>query len=258
MNHEKKNNILAIAGTVSFHALLLLVFMNFALRTPLPLPDEEGVEVSLGNSDAGMGTRQQPVAQPAPVSRTKPLPPGEELVTQKTEETPAIPAQKEIKKEPKPQPRPQPQPNPEPEPPRVDPRAMYRGKTQETQTDQGGSTTSQVGDRGRPDGSPDGPSHEGSGGAEEGISYNLSGRSATLLPRPDYPSREQGRVVVTIWVDREGRVVRSLPGSQGTTTSDPALRKAADEAALRTRFSPDPSAPHEQKGAITYIFLRQN
>ena len=94
-------------------------------------------------------------------------------------------------------------------------------------------------------------------GAGDGISYNLS-EDLDNLPKPDYPSREQGKVVVTIWVNREGKVVRASSGAQGTTTSDPSLRRAAEQAAIKTRFSPSPDSPDEQKGVITYIFLRQN
>ena len=265
MSEEKKNKVIAIAGTALFHAVLLLVFILLALRTPLPLPGEEGVEVNLGYTDAGMGRVQQPVPQPAaaPAPRPQPTPQREELATQTTEESVAIPAQKEEKKEPKPEPvkpepKPEPEPEPEPETPKVDPRALYQGRTQQTETGQSEGTTNQPGDQGRQDGSQDSPSYEGTGGAGEGISFSLSGRSATHLPKPEYLPREQGRVVVTIWVDKNGTVVRASAGARGTTTADPQLRRAAEEAAHRARFSQNPNAPDEQTGTITYTFLRQN
>jgi periplasmic protein TonB len=265
MSKEKRNKTYAFIGTALFHALLLLLLILLALRTPLPLPGEEGVEVSLGYTDAGMGRVQPSVVQPAsaPAPRPEPSEQKEDIVTQTTEETVALPAQKEEKIEPKPQPpKPEPKvepiPDPEPEPPKVDPRALYPGRTQESQTGQNEGATGQAGDQGRPDGSPDSPSYEGIGGAGEGISYSLEGRSSSFLPKPDYPSREQGRVVVTIWVNKEGKVVRASPGARGTTTTDPALRRAAEQAALRAKFSPNPNAPDEQIGTITYNFLRQN
>lgn len=262
MNEERNNKTFAILGTALFHALLLLIFLFLALRTPLPLPGEEGVEVNLGYTDAGMGQVQQPVTQPASSpARPSPAQQREELATQTTEESVALPSSRENRVEPRPQPvRPEPvtTPQPEPEPPKVDPRALYRGRPNDAQPGQNEGVTGQPGDQGRPDGSPTGQSYDGSGGAGDGISFSLTGRSATYLPKPDYPSREQGRVVVTIWVDKEGRVVRAQPGAQGTTTADPALRKAAEEAALRARFSASPNAPDEQRGTITYVFMRQN
>jgi TonB family protein len=266
MSEEKKNRVIAIAGTAFFHALLLLGFLLLALRTPLPLPGEEGVEVNLGYTDVGMGRIQQPNPQPAsvPAPRPEPAPQKEELATQATEETVALPAQEEVKPEPTPQPpkpepkpQPEPEPEPEPEPPKVDPRALYPGRTQQTETGQSEGTGQQPGDQGRPNGSPDSPSYEGLGGAGDGISFSLSGRSAVHLPKPEYPSREEGSVVVTIWVDKDGKVVRATAGARGTTTTDPALRKAAEQAALRASFSPNPDAP-EQTGTITYNFRRQN
>lgn len=265
MNNEKRNKTYAFIGTALFHALLLLLFILFALRTPLPLPGEEGVEVNLGYTDVGIGRVQQPFPQPssAPVTRPQPSQQNEELATQTTEEAVALPAQKETKIEPmpqptKPEPKVEPKPNPEPEPPKVNPRALYPGKAQQSQTGQNEGATGQAGDQGRPDGTPDSPSYEGIGGAGEGISYSLEGRSDSFLHEPEYPSREQGRVVVTIWVDKEGKVVRVLSGARGTTTTDPALRKAAEQAALRSKFSSNPNAPAEQSGTITYNFLRQN
>ncbi len=264
MSKEKKNRVIAIAGTALFHAMLLLVFILLALRTPLPLPGEEGVEVNLGYTEVGTGRVQQPVPEPAsaPPPRPDPVPVKEELVTQDAEETVAIPASKEEKVEPKPEPEPdpvpEPEPEPEPEPPKVDPRALYRGRTQDTEPGQSEGITGQPGDQGRPDGSPENPDYEGIGGAGEGISYSLIGRFSSNLVEPEYLSREQGRVVVSIWVDKDGKVVRASPGAQGTTTTDPVLRQAAQDAALRSQFTPDPNAPDEQRGTITYIFLRQN
>jgi periplasmic protein TonB len=264
MSKEKKNRVIAIAGTALFHALLLLGFILLALRTPLPLPGEEGVEVNLGYTEVGTGRVQQPVPEPpsAPPPRPDPVPVKEELVTQDAEETLAIPASKEKKVEPKPEPEPEPvpepEPEPDPEPPKVDPRALYRGRTQYAETGQSEGNTRQPGDQGRPDGSPDSPDYEGIGGAEEGISYDLGGRSKDTLAHPKYLSREEAIVVVRIGVDRNGTVVFASPDGRGTTTANPLLRQAARNAALHSRFIPDPNAPDEQRGTIKYKFLRQN
>ncbi|MCF8228523.1 MAG: energy transducer TonB, partial [Bacteroidales bacterium] len=65
-----------------------------------------------------------------------------------------------------------------------------------------------------------------------------------------------GKVVVTIWVDRMGRVTKAIAGAKGTTVSDLQLRKLAKDAALRAKFNPDPEAPEIQKGTITYNFIK--
>ena len=64
----------------------------------------------------------------------------------------------------------------------------------------------------------------------------------------------EGTVVVEIWVDRMGGVVRAIPGADGTTVTDNELWKAATQAALKTKFNVSPDSPEQMKGTITYIF----
>jgi len=78
------------------------------------------------------------------------------------------------------------------------------------------------------------------------------------LPKPSYDSKEQGKVVVTIWVNAEGRVVRVIEGTKGTTVTDQRLLAVAKDSALKAGFTPHPKATELQKETITYIFIRQN
>lgn len=77
------------------------------------------------------------------------------------------------------------------------------------------------------------------------------------IAKPDYRVQEQGKVVVTIWVDRYGKVQNATPGAGGTTVTNRELFRAAREAALKTRFTMSASAPEIQQGSITYIFKLQ-
>ncbi|MDR2802143.1 MAG: energy transducer TonB [Prevotellaceae bacterium] len=90
-----------------------------------------------------------------------------------------------------------------------------------------------------------------------GNSFSLTGRSIVgEMPKPEYGANQQGRVVVEISVDREGRVTSAKPGVKGSTVSDATLWNASKEAALKTRFT---SSPTElvQYGTITYVFRLQ-
>lgn len=280
---EQNNRFKGIVGTIGFHVLALLAILYFALSTPLPLPGEEGVEVNLGSGDQGMGQVQEmtppPIEQPTPPPpqpQPEPEPePEEDIITQDVEETPAIEEEVEEKEEekpveevvtPDPEPEPEkiieevePEPEPEPEPPKVNQRALYKGKSS---TDGEGSNqgeTGQPGDQGQPDGTPDATNYEGSGGlGDQGVGYDLGGRGAKHLPKPAYDSEEQGKVVVEIKVDRNGKVVSAIAGVKGTTITDLRLRRLAEEAALRSVFAADPNAPDRQKGTITYNFIRLN
>lgn len=106
-----------VIGTVIVHAILLVFLLFVALRTPLPLPGEEGVEVNLGYDDQGSGNvqsdtpptkaEQTPVPEkvepPPPQPEPEPEPVVEEIITQDIEEAPVIEeeiVEKEPEKEP--------------------------------------------------------------------------------------------------------------------------------------------------------------
>jgi TonB family protein len=258
----RKDEIRGMAGTILFHALLVLALLFLALRTPLPLPAEGGVEVNLGNSNDGMGNIQprelQASSQPPPPPQQAAS--SEDLVTEDTEEAPAIEPKPVVKPKPvqKPEPKPVIKPEPTPEPvQKVDPKAMFPGRTTTgTQPGQGGNEgiTGKPGDQGKPTGDPNATGYDGTGGSGSGISFDLSGRSSRVIPRPSTNFREGGTVVVTIYVNREGNVTRVISGAKGTTTSNAQLRLLAEDAAKKAKFSPKDDAPEEQKGTITYIF----
>ena len=98
----------------------------------------------------------------------------------------------------------------------------------------------------------------GTGTKGTGISCSLAGRTATSTPKPNYPGREDGTVVVKITVDKSGRVTAAEPGQRGTTTMNPDLHDAARRAALQAKFNVDENAPAFQTGTITYRFIIQN
>ncbi len=280
---EKNNRSKGIVGTIGVHLLALLAILYFALSTPLPLPGEEGVEVNLGSSDQGMGHVQElsppPVEQPPPQlppPQSDPEPePEEDLITQDIEDTPAIEEEDvEEKDEEKqdeevitPEENPVPEevvedvveePEPQPEPPKVNQRALYKGNTDTNGDGSNQGITGQPGDQGKPDGTPDATSYEGSGKGDHGIGYDLGGRGALTLVRPTYTSEEVGTVRIKVYVDRTGQVKRAEFEMQGSNNSNQGLVDEAIKAALQSKFKGDPNAPSTQIGYITYNFIRLN
>ena len=85
--------------------------------------------------------------------------------------------------------------------------------------------------------------------------YVMAGRSAVKLPTPTYDGNAQGRVVIKVWVDRQGNVTRAEFEPKGSTTTNASLLNHAKEAARKAKFNADENAPEEQKGSITYTFL---
>jgi len=114
--------------------------------------------------------------------------------------------------------------------------------------------TSGKGNMGKPQGSLDG-NYNGTGTGNSGVSYSLSGRSATNIIKPATSFQKSGKVVVTIYVNKYGKVTRATAGARGTTTHDTKLHKLAEKAALKTTFNTDRKAAATQKGTITYIFI---
>ncbi len=266
LNSDKIKGIL---GTTVVHLIVLILLFFFGFSTPLPLPGEEGVEVDLGFSETGSGNNQQET--PAPMEEDTPPPVmdetptvEEQVVTNDADDTPFI---EETVEEPVEEPVEESTEvaeektvveNPEPPKPVLNPNALYKGK--KTDSEQGGNegNTLYPGDQGKENGTEDSGNYEGLGGMGNGISFDLGGRSAKALPKPTYNSEDQGKVVVTIRVDRQGFVISAEAGARGTSITDQKLWREAESAAKRARFSPKPDAPEVQRGTITYNFIRLN
>ncbi len=247
-SNEKKDKGIAVAGTIVVHALALLVLFLMAFRTPLPLPGEEGVEVDLGMMNQGMGNIQpdKPAIPQATQPQQQPNKSKEDIVTQNDDEAPAIEKPKNTKPK-------QEKPAEEPKP-KVNDRALFKGSNN---AQAGGSEgiTGQPGDQGKPDGMKGVRQYDGNGGKGNGAGYDLGGRGAKSLHRPNDDFPEEGIVVVDIWVNRTGQVTRAEIATKGTTIINQAMREKAKQAALRSAFASDPNAPEEQHGTITYTFV---
>ena len=247
-NKEKKDKGIAVAGTIIVHALIVLVLFLMAFRTPLPLPGEEGVEVDLGMMNQGMGNIQpeKPAIPQAAQPQQKQSKSKEDIVTQNDEEAPALEKPKNTKPK---QEKPAEQPKPT-----VNNRAIYRGNNN---PQAGGSEgiTGQPGDQGNPNGLAGVRQYEGNGGRGNGTGYDLGGRGAKSLHRPDDDFSEEGKIVVDIWVNRAGQVVRAEVATKGTDIINSAMRQKAVQAAKRSTFAADSDAPEEQHGTITYTFV---
>ena len=145
----------------------------------------------------------------------------------------------------------QPQAQPKPT---VNQRALFKGSDS---PQAGGSEgiTGQPGDQGNPNGLAGIKKYDGQGGKGNGTGYDLGGRGAKSLHRPNDDFPEEGIVVVDIWVNREGKVTRAEVATKGTTIINQSMREKAKQAALRSAFASDPNAPEEQHGTITYTFV---
>lgn len=265
MNTEDKNKYKGIAGTVLFHGLLLVLFLFFGFRTPLPLPAEQGIAINFGTSDDGMGDVQPDQAadsqeqndEPAASNASSSTSSEQNAATQDVEEAPAVRPVTKPSERPKPVTQPiKPAETPVEDPkPKVNPRALYPGSGSGST---GGSQgeTGKPGDQGKVDGSKDtNKQGDGStGGLTGDPNHTLKGRKLTSIPPISDQSQTEGTVIVEIKVDRNGNVF-SARIAQGTKMPNQSIQQKCIEAALKARFSA--SENEEQTGKITFIFKLQ-
>lgn len=92
------------------------------------------------------------------------------------------------------------------------------------------------------------------GGSGGGTGYSLGTRKALSKPAPKYTCNEEGKVVVEISVDQNGKTISATPGVKGTTNTAKCLLDQARIAAMNTKWESDNDAPSKQVGKIIYNF----
>lgn len=88
------------------------------------------------------------------------------------------------------------------------------------------------------------------------VSYNLKDRYARFLPIPVFRCEFGGKVVVSITVNRKGKVQKAEVIAS-LSKQDDCLYDVAVDAALRSSFNESSGAPELQTGTITYNFVKQ-
>ncbi len=240
---DKKGRIGGIIALVLYIALCVgLMFVTYRISLPEP---SLGILVDFGTTDTGSGDHDLASSEvdARPVSPQRQNRPSEPVMTT---DDPTAPA---IVEEPRPQTQPA-KPVEETTPQReVNRRALFPGRTEgSTATSQG--TAGGAGNQGAEEGSPSGGDSAGGTGVS---GFSLSGRYlVTPVPKPEYVGNEQGRVVIRITVDREGKVTSAVYEQAGSTTNHGDLVREARKAALKARFTA--SDNDIQTGTITYIF----
>ncbi len=254
---EEKRRSIPLIGTIVFHGLLFLLFIIVVFHTPNPPYPEAsgfGVEVALGTSDEGMGDSP---GEPTPAKKSASAPTQNNskdksatgdtkpTVSQDVEDNPYVGESKKKKAD----------------KPRVsNPAAEYKKSNKDKSGGKG--ITGKPGYQGKPNGDPNSNNYNGPGGngpggdgpGGNGTSYNLGSRRATHKEFPDIKNiNERAVVVVNIWVDREGNVIRAERGL-GTLSANPFYINKAIEAAKKVKWEPSSEAPETQLGKIKYVF----
>lgn len=285
-NFESKKNAQAGGYTALVCGLLLVIF--FFVRWSLPPlsepPVEEGIEVNLGSSDAGLGDNQpfEP-GSPAPAEQqayTPPAPtpvqaePAKEMVEDNEPDAPVIkkpevtkpdatktPEKEVVKSKPVKKPVEAP-----PAPPVAKPKAVFKGVNgtgtggNEADTYKKGGNQGVAGgsgDQGRPGGNPNSDNYTG-GGRGNGavaISRGLQGRRITGTPSFTDEFNENAKVSIDIKVDATGKVTSAVYQPRGSTTSDAGMIEIARRKAFQVKFNP---GDDESAGTLQFNFKLRN
>jgi protein TonB len=285
---ERNSKLVGYATTTLFHGLVLLLLWMVVWGQPDPPLDSggSGFTVALGLEEAG-GSSLVPVDDPSVQEPTPPTPDPQTteqpVVTQDEgeENTVIDPPKTEPKKtEPKKpieksivKPIEKPAVKPVEQPRKADEKSLFKKRTTTRADESGYGAGEAPGNQGAADGDPNGDPNGngygnggngsgtgigdgiGSGNGGNGVgAYELKGRTLSRRPVIEDNTKETGKVVVSIVVDRSGRVTKAMPNQKGTTTLNPTLLEKAKQAALDTRFSPNTNAPEEQFGTMTIVF----
>lgn len=78
-----------------------------------------------------------------------------------------------------------------------------------------------------------------------------------MLPKPDYSAKDQGRVVIEIMVDQQGKVTAATYRSKGSTTQNSSLVNSALQAARRARQRGRERSGSGSREPLTYNFRMQ-
>jgi hypothetical protein len=236
MNEENRRRLISACITLLFSVAMLSSLFILYLPYPDPPPPELGVEMNaeelsdIGNDFDNASEGGEDVSKEVVSNNAK-----ENIVNQDTEEAP-ISSKRSETITPKTE-------QEKPAEPTINQNALFsKGKVKQ------GSGGSQGISQGEGTGA-------GGNGDGKGVDFNLGGRGAKELVPPSSSTASPGKIVVEIFVDKEGNVVRAKAGVKGTTISNTNLYRKCEQAARKCKFAADPNAPEEQKGTITYRFL---
>jgi len=293
---EKQKNIKAgtITGIICGMMLFLFFIISWTIPLPAVQPDEEGIEVNLGNSDIGSGEIQplipdppaaaeEQVNTPPKTQQTQPEEAKEVETNDNDKEAPNVSLPKPVKPTPNnpnipkkenttPAKNTNPKPvvveNPKPAP--AQPKYIYKGgdgtgkggnNADGWNNSQGQGVAGGKGDQGKINGSPNSDSYNGNAGSGKSgvsISKGLQGRRITKLPSFEDEFNENAKVAVDIKVDKSGSVLSATFQPRGSTTSDGGMREIAIRKARLLKFSANPEGSDTELGTIIFNFRLKN
>ena len=253
--HEEKKSF---GITSAVFVVLFILFAFFGLTYMVP-PPENGIAVNFGTSDTGSGDIQptDPPKTTEAEAQSEPEESEEQTLTQDADAPVTLPKTEKKK----------PVTKPTENKPTETPKKKVNSaldKIKNAKKSDGNGETSHGddkdgdGDKGNPNGSLYANSFYGNGtgdgtGTGKGTGWGLAGRKLAGNSKKVQDCNESGKVVVKIWVNKQGTVVRA-ERDKGTTNSDPCLVNPAIATAKTFKWQPDANAPDTQIGFVVVNF----
>ncbi len=245
------------------HMVLIALFFLPMIMTRTPPPEHEGLLVNLGLQDQGQreeipkGNSQEVEPEPVQTKQTEPVKqqtatsPSRQ-VAQKSitsnEQSEVTSREEEAKK--------QAQAEAQRKAAEEAQRQEAYNNTKKTYGDLlgtgGKGNTGKPGSQGDPNGDPNSNILEGISKGSGRVGGGLGNRGVLHEPQIQDRSQKTGRVVISVCVDKVGKVIKAEYTQKGSTTTDTELKEIARKAALQFKFTD--SEIEEQCGTITVDF----
>lgn len=244
--------------TTAVFVVLFILFAFFGL-TYMDPPPENGIAVNFGTSDTGSGDIQptDPPKTTEAEAQSEPEESEEQTLTQDADAPVTLP--KTEKKKPVTKPT---ETKPTETPKKKVNSALDKIKNAKKSDGNGetshGDDKDGDGDKGNPNGSLYANSFYGNGtgdgtGTGKGTGWGLAGRKLSGNSKKVQDCEEYGRVVIKVWVNRQGNVTKA-ERTQGSTSLEQCLLQPALETARSFKWQPDPNAPETQIGFVVVDF----
>lgn len=269
MTKETQSHIIALAGTILSMCLVFLLLWWLQVNAPIQAEDE-GIVVAFGDSEDGGGMPDVRPLDPMPQVEQIPAPPAparpsnNDLMVQDDEETLALAKQTEEEAKRKAEEeeliRRRKEAESRAEAERIAKEkalAEQRAKEQEAINNQIKALFGQAGTAEGANAENASPSNtagvKGNPVGKEtggGVTFNLSGRKPREeLPKPESNFKQEGTIIVRIWVDKAGNVTNQ--SIIGGNISDKSMQQLALQTARKSKFT---EGETPQIGDITYTF----
>lgn len=254
---EKKS--FAITSAIFVILFLLFAFLGLTYMDP---PPENGIAINFGTSDVGQGEIQptEPVKSAPTPSQSEPVSTQEDNTLTQDEDSPVVVTPNNETKPKTNTPKETPKPKTETPKPSTNTTnaldALINGPKSDGQNEAGHGDDGLPGDKGDPNGSIYANSFYGNGsgnGSGNGTGWGLAGRKLSSNSKKVQDCNEEGRVVVKVWVNRSGNVIKA-ERTQGTTNTNPCLVNPALETAKSFKWQADSKAPETQIGFVVINF----